>query len=640
MWPSDSGLSFLPQMALEALLPAGTVIGGDFTVVRPLDEGGMGLVYRVDQKSTGKQRALKVMHREIVADPRLQKRFEQEARVGAHIPSEHVVEVIAAGVDSPTGLPFLVMELLEGEDLRHRIDHGGPMSADEVRAIFEQLCHAMAAAHEGGVVHRDLKPENVFLARSRRAGAGRLTVKVLDFGIAKLAAESGTRSTKAAVGSPLWMAPEQTAPGPVTPAADVWALGLLAYEMLAGRPFWRAANETGGTTAQLLREIVLDPIPAATSRAAELGLATRLPAGFDAWFARCVAREPGDRFADAGLAWRAMQRMLAPADGLAETVVDPSVPPPRSDPAETGAATPFLPRAPKTSEPPVRLAPAPGGALPQETPVATVQRAAATDGARRTGRAAIVAGVAIAAVGIGTGWALSARTPRAPAAAAAQAPGVPQAFSVVTAAAASEAPAVPAVQATQAPAAATSAAPVAPAATAPAAARKPAGGLAGTLASSTSPPGMPPESSPIPRPAARTTLPGGFSDPLGPDGPPKPTQWKVQDHHIRLFSQLVSNGSNVADGVVRKAVEWDAWQYLRCYERTFSGAKDLSEGTVTVGFDILDQLPRHAALVSSTFPSKSFNDCVVGTLLGQTINAAGPDGAGHVVVAFRFVPMN
>jgi serine/threonine protein kinase len=617
-------------MSVEALLPAGTVIGGDFTVVRPLDEGGMGLVYRVDQKSTGKQRALKVMHREIVADPRLQKRFEQEARVGAHIPSEHVVEVIAAGVDAGNGLPYLVMELLEGEDLRHRIDQGGPMSADDVRAVFEQLCHAMAAAHEAGVVHRDLKPENVFLARSRRAGAGRTTVKVLDFGIAKLAAESGTRSTKAAVGSPLWMAPEQTAPGPVTPAADVWALGLLAYEMLAGRPFWRAANEPGGTTAQLLREIVLDPIPAASARAAELRLASRLPAGFDEWFARCVAREPSDRFADAGLAWRAMQRMLAPADGMAETVADPSGRPPPPDPAETGAATPFLPAAPKTSEPPVRLSATPGAALPQETPVATVQRAAAPEPSRRTGRAAIALGVVIAVVGIGTGWALSSRAPRAPAATTAQTPTAPPPAP----------PAVASVAAAEPPAAVTTAtATPQPTATAPAA-PQPTMALAATHPAPAVPSRTPADGSATPRPAARSSLPGGFSDPLGPDGPPKPTQWKVQDHHIRLFSQLVSNGSNVADGVVRKAVEWDSWQYLRCYERSFSGAKDLADGVVTVGFDILDQLPRHAALVSSTFGSKSFNDCVVGTLLGQTINAAGPDGAGHVVVAFRFVPMN
>jgi hypothetical protein len=114
--------------------------------------------------------------------------------------------------------------------------------------------------------------------------------------------------------------------------------------------------------------------------------------------------------------------------------------------------------------------------------------------------------------------------------------------------------------------------------------------------------------------------------------------WKVQDRHVRLFTRLVANESNVSDAVVRKAIEWSSWEYLRCYERAFSGAKDLPEGVVTVGFDILDQLPRHAALVSSTVASPTFNDCVVRTLIGQTINAAGPDGRGHAVHAFRFVP--
>jgi hypothetical protein len=112
----------------------------------------------------------------------------------------------------------------------------------------------------------------------------------------------------------------------------------------------------------------------------------------------------------------------------------------------------------------------------------------------------------------------------------------------------------------------------------------------------------------------------------------------VQETRVRLFTRLASNESNVADAVVRRAIEHNSWEYLRCYERVFGGAKDLPEGTISVGFDILDQLPRHAKLVSSTFSSAAFNDCVVGTVVGQTINAAGPDGKGHAVEAFRFVP--
>ena len=151
------------------------------------------------------------------------------------------------------------------------------------------------------------------------------------------------------------------------------------------------------------------------------------------------------------------------------------------------------------------------------------------------------------------------------------------------------------------------------------------------LASQASTPPPPPIAS-----APKKTALGGFTDPPTERG--GAVTWKVQDRHVRLLTRLVSNESNVTDAVVRKAVEWNSWEYLRCYERALRSSKDMPEGTVSVGFDILDQLPRHAALVSSTIQSSTFNDCVVGTLIGQTINAAGPDGKGHVVYAFRFVP--
>ena len=608
-------------MPTALLLGPGSVVGGEYTIRAPLEEGGMGAVYIAEQRSTGKLRALKLMHREIVADPALQRRFEQEARVASRIRSEHVVDVLAAGVDEPSGLPFLVMELLEGRDLRHHIDAVGSLPHHEIRAIYEQLCHAMAAAHEGGVVHRDLKPENVFLARSLRAGGAPFTVKVLDFGIAKIAAEAGTRATKGAVGSPLWMAPEQTAPGPVTPAADVWALGLLAYELVTGSSFWRAANSDGGTTAQLLREIVLDPIPSASTRAREQGLAHLLPEGFDAWFARCVEREPEQRFADAAALWRAMAALFGEAthvttrEALAETFVAPmagSVPMQRA--AETGDATSF--RAPSlgkaVSAPPVSEdAPPKSHKLPAETPLESVRdvpRAAppVASTPQGTGRVAIALGVAIAALGIGVGAYLS----RSDRAARIEIQSAPATSVLASASAPLLAPAsAVAVAVTIASAPSSNASP-----------------RAASAIASASP------SSSAPR---RAAIGCGFGDPTDRNGA---VTWKVQDHHVRLFTRLVSNESNVADAVVRKAVDWSSWEYLRCYERAFGGAKDLPEGTVAVGFDILDQLPRHAALVSSTIESATFNDCVVRTLVGQTINAAGPDGKGHVVHAFRFVP--
>src|SRR5688572_19878197 len=169
----------------------GTVFGGEFKIVRALSSGGMGAVYIAEQASTGKTRALKLMHPELVADAKLRERFEQEARVGALIASDHVVQVIAAGIDPATGAPWMAMELLEGEDLADYLRRRGALPVDEVREIFRQLCHALGAAHAAGIVHRDMKPENIFLAKTRSA-SGEVCVKVLDFGIAKVVAESKT----------------------------------------------------------------------------------------------------------------------------------------------------------------------------------------------------------------------------------------------------------------------------------------------------------------------------------------------------------------------------------------------------------------------------------------------------------------
>ncbi|APR81586.1 Putative serine/threonine-protein kinase pknH [Minicystis rosea] len=301
------------------LLAPGAVFARDFTIVRPLSEGGMGAVYVVEQISTGAQRALKLMHRELVRDPKLRQRFEQEARVGSRIESEHVVQVLAAGVDETSGMPWLMMELLSGEDLAGMLEKRGPLPHAEVRDIFAQLTHAVAAAHKVGVVHRDLKPENVFIARSRREGTTHL-VKVLDFGIAKVVAEAQTSATQA-LGTPMWMAPEQTEPGrAIAPAADVWALGLIAFRMLTGKYFWVAGNRDDANYTMVLREAVFDPIPSAAARAEEYGARPLLPAGFDAWFARCMSRAPEARFPDAGAAREAFFEMM---DGAAQAPSGP-----------------------------------------------------------------------------------------------------------------------------------------------------------------------------------------------------------------------------------------------------------------------------------------------------------------------------
>ncbi len=336
-------------------LQTGTVFASDFRILRPISSGGMGAVYEAEQISTGKHRALKVMLPQLVADPSLRKRFEQEARIASMIESEHVVEVVGAGIDAGAGVPWLAMELLNGEDLSKTVARRGALAVPEVVLIFEQLCHAVGAAHRASIVHRDLKPENIFLAQAKRAGVT-FTVKVLDFGIAKIVAEAKTKLT-AAMGSPIWMAPEQAERSPITAATDVWALGLVAFYLLTGRFYWKAANSDDATIPQLMREVLFEPIVVASSRAQELGMA--LAPAFDGWFARCVARDPGARFVDANEAWSAL------AAALGATAA--------SLPAQNigGGGTPPIPYA---------AIPAPPTQAPDGAPPAPVARAAGATG--------------------------------------------------------------------------------------------------------------------------------------------------------------------------------------------------------------------------------------------------------------------
>ena len=294
------------------------IFGRDFRIVRPLREGGMGAVYIADQISTGKQRALKVMAPELAVDPGTRERFVLEARAGSKIDSDHVVEVVTAGVDEDTGAPFLVMELLRGEELADASARLGPLPLGDVAEVLSQIGHALEQAHAQGIVHRDLKPENVFLASSRRRDVA-FTAKILDFGIAKLVEDSRQKTGTQPLGTPLFMAPEQTdRRGRICPATDVWALGLITFKLLTGRDFWREAD---GSLAMLLREICVDPIPFASARVAELAeipleegqVAPPIPAlppGFDAWFARCVVQNVDARFQDAGEAVRAFAEIV------------------------------------------------------------------------------------------------------------------------------------------------------------------------------------------------------------------------------------------------------------------------------------------------------------------------------------------
>jgi serine/threonine protein kinase/alpha-tubulin suppressor-like RCC1 family protein len=336
-------------MAPLPQLTPGTVFARDFRVVRHLAAGGMGAVYIVEQVSTQRQRALKIMLPDLVREPKARERFMQEATVSARIRSDHVVEVVGAGVEETTGTPWIAMELLEGEELADTMRRRRTLPPGEVMEVYRQLCHGLGSAHRAGLVHRDLKPENIFMCAARREGVS-FTVKILDFGIAKVVGESRTSAAStSAIGSPLWMAPEQADQGMIRPATDVWALGLIAYHLLTGIYYWRTANTENFVFPALLKEVYMDAIEPATARASSYGVAQLLPAGFDAWFARCVVREPAQRFHDASEALASLLPILGAAAGVPVSVATypgplvggpMSIPTPQSPLAYTPAPSP------------------------------------------------------------------------------------------------------------------------------------------------------------------------------------------------------------------------------------------------------------------------------------------------------------
>ncbi|MFO0615048.1 MAG: SUMF1/EgtB/PvdO family nonheme iron enzyme [Polyangiaceae bacterium] len=288
------------------LLP-GQRVGSDYEVVRLIARGTTGPVYAAKQLSTGALRGLKIMLADYAADELARQRFVDEARLGAKIESDHIVQVVGAGIDPVLGRPWLAMELLEGVELTQAIvTRPQGFNSAETRDVFIQLCHAVGAAHEAGISHTDLRPENIFLAKSRHHQHP-FMVKVLDFGIARVVLRGPGRA--AAERSRAWMAPEQIPVNGVdTPAADVWALGLIAFYLLTGKSYWLYSAQ-----AQALeQEVTSGAYAPASGRAAQIG-ARALPDGFDAWFARCVARDPSARFENANVCCASLMPILEAA---------------------------------------------------------------------------------------------------------------------------------------------------------------------------------------------------------------------------------------------------------------------------------------------------------------------------------------
>ncbi len=239
----------------------GALIGGKYQIVRRIGAGGMGTVYEALHTGTGRRVAVKVIAGSGVSAVAVE-RFEREARAAAAIDNAHVVEMLDIGHDARLGCPFMVMEYLHGEDLHQVVSRLGPLRPALALRIAAQACAGLARAHESGVVHRDIKPANVFLARR---DAGEVVVKLLDFGIAKVRENAlasggvGLTRTGSVIGSPGYMSPEQAIGAKdIDERTDVWSLGVVLYEMLAGRAPWHHVRGIGELIAAIATE---PPLP-------------------------------------------------------------------------------------------------------------------------------------------------------------------------------------------------------------------------------------------------------------------------------------------------------------------------------------------------------------------------------------------
>ena len=333
---------------IESLPPApGAVVAGVYRILKPLGEHDGVASYLAEQPGEATPRVLTILSSRLAEDPAVRARFEPDLRAGSGVVSPHVARVLAAGIDAATEHPWLAREALKGESLASFAESRGAITVGEVADLFEQLCHGVGAIHAAGLAHCDLRPATIFLETPAQPGVA-WSVRVLDLGLAPWLALARRTPT---VGEPLWISPEQAeARPPFTAATDVWSLGLIAFFLLVGKSYWKGASAGSMLPAAVHQEVVFDPLVAASTRAAELGILGRIPDGFDAWFARCVARLPSERFADARAAlaalrasWGASARAPLPSFSLGEDAARAPLPSLSLSEVGGSAAAPRLP---------------------------------------------------------------------------------------------------------------------------------------------------------------------------------------------------------------------------------------------------------------------------------------------------------
>ncbi len=266
----------------------GALVDGRYEVISVLGEGGMGRVYEVRHAALDRTFAMKVLRPELARELDLGERFIREAKATASVKHPNVVQITDFG-RFPDGIPYFVMELLEGQTLGEIIKAGGPLPAGRAIRVIRKVAGALGAAHEAGVVHRDLKPDNVFVVDGHDSGGTSGTdVRVVDFGAAKIVGSS--RMTRAGVvfGTPHYMSPEQASGQSVDHRTDIYALGVIMYEMFTGRVPFEADTYMGVLTQHMF---VQPERPSVVSESArDLGELENITLA-------CLSKKPEERYA-------------------------------------------------------------------------------------------------------------------------------------------------------------------------------------------------------------------------------------------------------------------------------------------------------------------------------------------------------